>query len=235
MKKAIVIGATSGIGRELAMQLSRAGYSVGATGRRVELLDSLHQQSSGKIITTKADVTNINQQLEALTNLVEKLGGLDLLIYSSGTGILNDKLDYDAEKRTIDTNVDGFTAVINWAFHYFSNQGFGHIANISSVAGIRGSRFAPAYSATKAFQINYLEALYAKCHKDKLKITVTDIRPGFVDTAMAQSPILFWKAPVEKATGQILQAINRKDRVVYITNRWRLMAFIFRLLPQQML
>ncbi len=160
---------------------------------------------------------------------------MDLLIFSSGTGEINPALDFELEKPTLDTNVLGFTAVVDWGYRYFQRQGAGHLAAITSVAALQGEGVAPAYSASKAYQVNYLDALQKKSAKDRVEkgranIVVTDIRPGFVDTDMAKGPGLFWMAPVEKAARQIATAIRRKRQVVYITRRWRLIGFVLRLL-----
>ena len=101
------------------------------------------------------------------------------------------------------------------------------------MGGLRGSSNAPAYNATKAFQINYLEGLRQKATKLKIPIFVNDIRPGFVDTAMAKGEGQFWVTTIEKATNQILQAIKKKRKVVYITKRWKLVAAILKRIPQQ--
>lgn len=151
---------------------------------------------------------------------------------SSGIGDLNDCLDFEIEKRTIDTNILGFTYITNWAFNLFENQKFGHLVAISSVGGFRGSRQAPAYNATKAFQMNYLEGLRQKSKKLKTEIYVTDIRPGFVDTDMAKGEGLFWVSTVNKAASQILNAINKKKKVAYITKRWKLVAAVLKNIPR---
>jgi len=150
---------------------------------------------------------------------------------SSGTGEINPLLEQDIERYTNEVNVAGFTAVADWAFNFFEHHASGHFAAITSIGGIRGSRQAPAYFASKAYQINYLEGLTQKAKKTKLPIYITDVRPGFVDTAMAAGENIFWMATVEKAAKQIFNAIKRKKNVVYVTKRWRPIAFIFRLLP----
>ena len=210
MKKAIVIGATSGIGKELAKLLADNHYKVGITGRRTELLSEMKLQKPDHFIVKTFDITRSATIPQHLEELVNELGGLDLLVVSSGTGDLNDLLDFEIEKRTIDTNVSGFTCIVVWTFNYFKKQQAGHLTAISSIAGIRGSRIAPSYNATKAFQINYLEGLRQKASKLKLPIAVTDIRPGFVNTAMAKGEGQFWVAPVEKAAVQIFDAIRKK-------------------------
>ena len=232
MKKAIIIGATSGIGKGLAKLLSDNNYVVGITGRRTELLEKLKSEKPNSYFIKTLDVTDIKITVQKLDELKTELGGLDLLIISSGTGDLNDNLDFEIEKRTIDTNVLGFTCIANWAFNLFEKQKFGHLVAISSVGGFRGSRRAPSYNATKAFQINYLEALRQKATKLKQPIFVTDIRPGFVDTDMAKGEGQFWVATVDKATRQIFDAINGKRKIVYITKRWRLIAIILKRIPR---
>lgn len=232
MKKAIIVGATSGIGRELAKLLVENGYSVGITGRRTELLQEIKQENPNRYIAQSLDVTNTTDAIEKLEALATELGGMNLLVLSSGTGDANEHLDFEVEKRTIDTNVIGFTRVVDWAFNYFESQESGHLAAISSVGGLRGSRYAPAYNATKAYQINYLEGLRQKAAKLKLPIFVTDIRPGLVDTAMAKGEGLFWVMPLDKTTKQIFRAIRKKREVAYVTRRWRVMAFISKHLPR---
>jgi short-subunit dehydrogenase len=232
MKKAIVIGATSGIGKRLAMLLADNGYKVGITGRRTELLESLRSENNDSYFIKAFDVTDAKVAVEKLEELTVELGGLNLLIYCSGTGDINNNLDFEIEKRTIDTNVVGFTSIADWTFNYFEKQKSGHFAAISSIGGLRGSRQAPAYNATKAYQINYLEGLRQKAARLKEQIIITDIRPGFVDTAMAKGEGLFWVMPVEKVVRQIYKAIIRKKRVVYVTKRWRIIALILKLIPK---
>ncbi|HEX8658315.1 MAG TPA: SDR family NAD(P)-dependent oxidoreductase, partial [Hymenobacter sp.] len=148
------------------------------------------------------------------------------------TGDLNHGLAFAIERATIDTNVLGFTAVADWAFNWFAAQKSGHLVAISSIGGLRGSREAPAYNASKAYQINYLEGLRQKASRLQLPLFVTDIRPGLVDTAMAKGDGLFWVMPVEKAVQQIFQAIRRRKKVAYVTKRWRLLAAIVKWIPR---
>lgn len=233
MKKAIVVGATSGIGKRLAQILAANNYVVGITGRRTELLDELKSENPKAYLTRTFDVTQPDANVENLASLVNELGGLDLLIISSGTGDINQKLDFKIENKTIQTNVTGFTSIADWAFNYFEKQQSGHLVGISSIAGLRGSRHAPSYYATKAYQINYLEGLRQKATKLKAKIAVTDVRPGFVDTPMALGDGQFWVASVDKASKQIFNAIKKKKKIVYITKRWRIIGAILKRLPRQ--
>jgi short-subunit dehydrogenase len=231
MKKAIIIGATSGIGKELAKILTENGYTVGITGRRLELLYDIQKENPKSYRIKNFDITEIEKIETNLNELTNKLGGIDLLILSSGIGDINVNLDFEIDKRTIETNVLGFSCVTNWAFNYFEKQKFGHLVAISSIAGIRGNRRATSYNATKAFQINYLEGLRQKAKNLKINLFVTDIRPGFVNTQMAKGEGLFWVAPVEKASKQIYDAILKKKKIVYVTKRWSIIAFILKIIP----
>jgi len=232
MKKAIVVGASSGIGHQLATLLAANGYKVGITGRRDQLLLNLQSTNPEQFIVSVFDATDIANIPQHLNQLSEELGGLDLLVLSSGTGKVNEALDAKIEQDTNALNVAGFTEIADWAFNYFQKQAFGHFAAITSIAGIRGSRQAPSYFASKAYQISYLEGLRQKAKHTKLPIYITDIRPGFVDTAMAAGENLFWVATVEKAASQIYKAVEHKWDVVYVTKRWRLIGFLFWILPK---
>src|SRR5690625_2704438 len=157
---------------------------VGITGRRTNLLNELKAEKPDRYFVKTVDITDFKRTEQNLNELTNELGGLDLLILCSGIGDLNHNLDFQIERKTIETNVLGYTCVVNWAFNLYEKQKTGHLVAISSVGGLRGSRQAPAYNATKAFQMNYLEGLRQKARKTNTDIKVTDIRPGFVDTDM---------------------------------------------------
>ena len=237
MKKVIIVGATSGIGRNLAKIMVAKGYKVGVTGRRLNLLEEIKSQNPSQICCKSFDIKNTSTLHQHLTELVSELGGLDILVFSSGTGDLNETLDFELEKNCIDTNVLGFTAIADWAYSFFQEQKSGHFVAISSIGGIRGNRMAPAYSASKAYQINYLEGLRIKTSKSKSTspIIITDIRPGFIDTNMAKGDGLFWVVPVEKAAKQIFYAIKHKKKIAYISKRWTLIAALFKILPNKLM
>ena len=230
MKKAIIVGASSGIGNELAKILVENGYEVGITGRRKSELEKMRESRPESYVISSFDCTTENNT-EKLTDLTNKLGGLDLLILSSGTGDLNEKLNYEIENKTNLLNVNAFTEIVDWTFNYFEKEGKGHLVVISSIAGIRGGRIAPAYNASKAYQINYLEGLRQKATKTKNPIYVTDIRPGFVDTDMAKGEGQFWVATKEKAARQIFGIIKKKKGIGYVTKRWWIIAKLLQLIP----
>ena len=227
--KVIIIGATSGIGREIAKIYAKRGDMIGATGRRTDLLLSLQREFPKNIIIEAFDVTG-NENIIHLRSLIEKLDGVDIIIYNSGYGDVSRELDYDLQKKTTDVNVNGFLEIITYGFNYLKNQDNGRLVAISSIASIRGNPSAPAYSASKAYMSNYMEGLFLKARKMRSNILVIDIQPGFVDTGMAKGG-KFWIAPAEKAAVQIVDAIDKKKRRAYITKRWAIIAWLLKQMP----
>ena len=231
MKKAIVIGASSGIGRELSIILAQNGYTVCATGRRADLLQSLQAELSPASFVQAMDVSDTENAIRIFNTITEGLNGTDLVVISAGTGYLNHDLQWPREKNTIDVNVTGFSAIAGAAFRYFTQQKYGHLVGISSIAALRGCGDAPAYNASKAFVSNYLQGLRHNAAALKVPVCISDIRPGFVDTALAQGDGLFWMQSPQKAARQIFTAIQKKKKVAYITKRWILVAWLLKILP----
>ena len=230
-KNIIIIGATSGIGRALFEKYASDGNCIGIAGRRTHLLNELQQEYPDITVTATADITKQDETIRAIDVLCTELKHIDLAIVCSGTGDINASLDYAVERPTIDTNVTGWTFVIDTLYHIFEQQGHGHLVAITSAGGLRGEPMAPAYSASKAYQINYMEALRKKAYKSCNHILVTDIRPGLVDTAMAKGEGLFWVMPVEKVASQIVAAIRKQKSKAYVTKRWHVLADINKNLP----
>ena len=131
MKRAIVIGATSGIGRALAERLAAEGYRVGVTGRREALLEELAASRPGSFCYAAADIMDPAAACAALERLAGELGGMDLCVVSAGTGDLNPGLDYALEEPAIRTNVVGWTAAVDWAYGRFEERGGGHLVVIT--------------------------------------------------------------------------------------------------------
>lgn len=230
MKNAVIIGATSGIGKELAFILSDNGYQLWITGRREPLLNELRDRLAGPTSTCCMDVRNPEASIEKFGEIIAEAGSLDLVIISAGTGSIDPELPWTDEKDTLDTNVTGFAAIANATYHHFVEKGSGHLVGITSLAAIRGGP-AVAYNASKAFESSYLQGLRNKIAKLGLPIAVTEIRPGFVDTRMAKGDGLFWVQPPRKAARQIYRAIRKKKKMAYVTKRWRLIARLIRVLP----
>ena len=232
MKKAIIIGATSGIGQEVAKGLLLQGWKVGVAGRRQSALEAFRTIAPDNIETEVLDVTK-DDATEKLHKLIEKLGGMDLFLLSSGIGHQNMELNPDIELQTVGTNVEGFTRMVTAAFQYFHLHSGGHLAVISSIAGTKGLGVAPAYSATKRFQNTYIDALEQLAHMQKLNIRFTDIRPGFVSTDLLNDgkryPLLMNS---RKVATHIIRALNRKQRVVVVDWRYALIVFFWRMIPR---
>ena len=227
----IIIGATSGIGKALFKKYATNSNRIGIVGRRTHLLDELYQEHPDTTVIAAADITKQDEIAQAIDAFRAELKDIDLAIVCSGTGDINASLDYAVERPTIETNVMGWTFVIDTLYHIFELQGHGHLVAITSAGGLRGEPMAPAYSASKAYQINYMEALRKKAYKRGNHIRVTDIRPGLIDTAMAKGEGLFWVMPVEKVASQIIAAIRKEKSKAYITKRWHVLAIINKSLP----
>lgn len=225
-KRAIVIGASSGIGREVAKLLIQEGWTLGVAARRIELL-----QDIGNVEVEQIDVTTEDAPAR-LRSLIEKLGGMDLFFYASGIGKQNRELQQDIEIATMQTNALGFTRMIGEAYRYFAEKGEGHIAAITSIAGTKGLGPAPAYSATKAMQNVYLQALEQQAHARGLRIRFTDIRPGFVDTALLSGDFHYpMMLKPQKVACEIIRAINAHEHVRVIDWKYRLLTAVWRTIP----
>ncbi len=238
-RKAIIIGASSGIGREVTKLLIADGWTVGIAARRKENLESLRDMEttddngmkSGKIHISSIDV-NSEESVSKLHDLIRSIGGVDLFFYSAGIGKQNIMLDKDTELSTVNTNCMGFCSMIGCAYRYMASHGGGHIASITSIAGTKGLGAAPAYSATKAFQTTYLEALSQQANLRKLNIRFTDIRPGFVATPLLGDsnhyPLLM---PVEKVARIIVKAVYDKKEIKIVDWKWHIITFFWKLIP----
>lgn len=232
MKQAIIVGATSGIGREVAKLLLADGWRIGAAGRRVAELESLKAVAPDKVEIQSLDVISEDAPKQ-LQQLIDKVGGMDLYFHSSGIGFQNPTLDVEVEMRTMQTNGDGFVRMITAAFHYFKQTGReGHIAAISSIAGTRGLGIASAYSATKAFQNTYLQCLTQLARMQHLPICFTDIRPGFVRTALLKAGNYPMQLTPEYTAKKIVKALKRKKRIAIIDWKYRIIVGFWRLIPR---
>lgn len=224
-KRAIIMGATSGIGYEVAKLLIAEGWYLGIAGRRLEKLQAFQRQAPEKIQIRTIDIRKEGAEKE-FDALIDEVGGMDLYVHCSGIGFQNYDLVPDIELNTLETNGTGFTRMVGHAFRYFLQQGKGHIAVISSIAGTKGLGIAPAYSATKRFQNLYIDALEQLAHMHHSPICFTDIRPGFVATGLLNDgkhyPMLM---KPENVARHIVRAIHRKQRITIIDWRYKVMVF----------
>lgn len=231
-KRAVIMGATSGLGYEVALLLLSDGWKLGLAGRREENLRELQSEFPEQVCIKAIDVKDSNSD-KALLALIDELGGMDIYFHSSGIGYQNTRLDADIELNTLETNGTGFTRLVGTAFRYFKEKGRGHIAVISSIAGTKGLGVAPAYSATKRFQNTYIDALEQLTGMQKLNIRFTDIRPGFVATSLLNDgknyPMLM-KTPY--AAKLIVKALRRNKRIAVIDWKYSILVFFWRLIPR---
>lgn len=225
----LIIGASSGIGKELSIRYASLGNEVIAVARRKPLLQEL-AQTSPNIQVAQCDIADIESSQDLLAQIFTS--PIDLAILCSGVGDLNPDLDFAIERSTLNINVIGWTFFADFIYKKFEEQRYGHLVVISSCGGLRGEPMAPSYSASKAFQMNYAEALCKKAFRSKLPIVVTDIRPGLVNTRMAKGEGLFWVMPVEKVAAQIMTAITKNKDVVIVTKRWSILHWIMKHLPR---
>lgn len=228
------MGATSGIGLEVAKVLAEKGWMVGIAGRRQELLQQIQQEHQNIVATEQIDVTQAEAPKRLLA-LIEKLGGMDLYFHSSGIGYQNTELDMERELATIETNAVGMTRMVGAAFHYFEAhpEQRGQIAVISSIAGTKGLGAAPAYSSTKRFVNHYLECLTQLCHIRHIRhISIHDIRPGFVRTALISGSNYPLQLDAAKVAQQIIKKVEQRRAIITVDWRYRLLVFFWRLIPR---
>lgn len=227
----IIVGATSGIGYEVAKVYWKRGYRLGLAGRRLDRLEEFRRQDPEHIWIKRLDVTD-EDATDRLDELIQAMGGMDIFLLSSGIGHQNKELDASIEQATIRTNVAGFTRMTLAAYRYFSDRGGGHIAVISSIAGTKGLGVAPSYSATKRYQNIYIDALAQLSRMEERPIVFTDIRPGFVRTDLLKDgrvyPMLLSPS---YAARRIASAIDRKKRRAVIDWRYAILVFFWKLIP----
>ena len=231
-KKVVIIGASSGMGMEVAKLLLDEGCQLGVAARREDRLLALKQLAPDRVVTATIDVT-AEDAPHRLRSLIDEMGGMDLFFYSSGIGKQNRTLEPDIELNTFNTNAMGFARMIGEAYRYFAERGEGHIAAITSIAGTKGLGPAPSYSATKAMQNVYLQALEQQSNARGLKIRFTDIRPGFVDTALLSGDFRYpMMLKPEMVARQIVRALKSKRHIQVIDWKYSLLTACWRRLPR---
>lgn len=239
-QRAIVVGASSGIGAALARRLVADGWRVGAVARRAEMLKDLERDvadaatvSGGRLVARAHDVVNAAEVPVVFEDLVRELGGLDLVIYAAAVMPRVGPQEYDTEKDLdqLAVNVGGCIAWGNAAARLFQTQRSGTIVGISSIAGDRGRKGNPVYGTTKAAMNTYLEALRNRLAEHG--VHVCTIKPGFVDTSMTKGlPGLFWLISADRAAELVMNAARSKADVRYVPKRWFLVGTVIRCIPR---
>jgi short-subunit dehydrogenase len=235
---AVIIGASSGIGEALAHELSRAGWHLGLLARRLDRLEALRQALAPETLVRGLDVTQPDAAT-ILERVFEELGGVDLVVISAGTGHLNAEMRWPPDLDTVTVNVVAFMAMAQVAMRHFLRRGRGHLVGISSVAALRGHGASAAYAASKAFQSLYLDGLRDLARHSGHPVAVTDVQPGFVETAMMKTdrplPPLVRRllvASAATAARQILTAVRKRKKHAYVPRRYSAVALVLRLLPR---
>nr|WP_232371751.1 SDR family NAD(P)-dependent oxidoreductase [Leptospira ainazelensis] len=234
MKKAIVVGASSGIGAEIAKQLLEKGYSVALVGRRKALLKAIAgeyiRQKKAFIVTN--DVSKFESVSKAFKNCVVILGGLDEIYYCAGVALNVKRDEFNTYKdfEMLNVNLLGAFAWLNLAAAYFQKKRNGVLVAISSFSGDRGRKAVPAYHASKAGLTTYLESLRNRLAR--LGVIVITIRPGYVETSMTTNAKgTFWMISAQEAATRILKAKDKRQENIYLSWRWRLLSVVMRSIP----
>ena len=236
-KKAIIIGASSGIGRSLAYILDKEGYELGLVARRENLLEELGSELIHNTYILPLDISKHTTAINSIKNLINEMGGIDLFILAAGVGKINESLDFSLAKNVIDINVSGFVACANTAIKYFINKGSGHFVGISSLGAYFRAHDVPTYMASKAFVSSYMGSLRKKVRKElgrNSKVYVTDIKPGFVKTRLVTlnniNPPLM--VSTDKAAKSIYRVIKKKKKSAFVPRRWAFFGFVFKHAPE---
>ena len=239
-KRAIVIGASVGMGREVAKLLAADGYIVGMTARRLPLLEAIQKAIPTPTYIAAMDAAKPHEAVAILNRMINDMGGLDLLVIAV-TGFHDcdwESSDWEDVAAVLTVDVTGFFALAQTGLNFFEEQGHGHLVGFSSIDGLRGVAAAPAYSAAKAFCSRYLEAERNKFAQKQIPIFVTDIVPGWIDSMgnfdHSKVPQAYWVETLEDASREIFEAIKNKKPVAYITKRWQMLAELLPHIPDEL-
>ena len=234
----LITGASSGIGKALALEMAGRGYNLGLAARNVAALRSLEQSVTGRfpqtqVAVTECDVTDTAGAPSLIHRTAETLGGLDILFANAGIG-LGEKIGagaFEKSRQTVMVNLIGAMATVDAAVAYFLEQGHGHIVGTSSVAAFRGMPRGGSYSASKAGFAIYLEALRAETFRKNIDVTV--LYPGYIDTPLNRMlPRRPFVIPVEKGAAIIAELIEKKKkRATVPAFPWRIVGPLLKILP----
>ena len=235
-KRMIIIGATSGIGESLARQAIKKGYIIAGTGRRKDRLISMREELGEHFYFREMDVTNFEEASDKLHSLIEEMNGMDIIVLNAGIANAPSSSITSMEQTVTDVNVKGFIQLFGESFQYFRKAGTGQIVGISSIASLFGSARNAPYAASKAYISTYMQAYRNRCITSNIDITITDCKPGFVESEMTEGKKgMFWVADTEKAVKQLLIDIEKRKAYSYVTRRWRLVAWLIKMTPNWIL
>lgn len=226
------MGATSGIGLRVAEIFAKAGWLVGAAGRKEKVMRKLQSDFPDRIRYAQIDI-NATDAPSRLRDLIARLGGMDIYFHISGIGYENETLITDHDTATAQTNVVGFTRMIDTAFRHFRSHGKrGRIAAVTSVAGTKGIGQLASYSASKKYQQTYLTALDQLARMQGLDISFTDIRPGWIRTPLLNPDRIYpMTMTLDHAVAGIIRAVIARKRVCVVDWRWDIAVRLWSLIP----
>jgi len=218
-----IIGSSTGIGRALAEAHRKTGIECITFTRNPESLKGF--------ISFHLDLTNEQNAESVFEHAFSQYPEIENIFLISGTGDIEATPSYETAKSTIALNCSGFTLAAYHAAKHLESRGTGHLVAVTSVAAIRGGGQSLSYNASKAYQSSLLEGLRCRFTRLKSAITVTEVRAGFVETAMMKAEKPFWVTSADQAAQAILSASVTRRELVYVLGRWRLIGWLFTLLP----
>jgi len=233
-KRAIIVGASSGIGAALARTLAADGTLVALVARRQDKLAALASELNADALLARVyahDVMQTENAAPLFETITRDLGGLDLIIYAAGIMPPVGPEEYATAKdaEIIAANFTGAVAWLNEAARRFEKAQTGTIVGISSVAGDRGRRGSPVYGATKAALNSYLESLRNRI--ERRGAFVVTIKPGPVKTPMTEGLKMPGMISAEQAAAEILRAAKDRVRVAYVPGKWKPIMAVIRAIP----
>lgn len=232
MKRVVIMGASSGIGLAVAEALASRGVKTGLAARHTKELHALKEKYPDCVEYESIDVTHADGP-KKLEDLIDKLGGMDIYFHVAGIGYANPTLAPHREAEMIATNAAGFARMVSAAYGYYRDNGIkGQIVALTSVAGTNGIGEMAAYSASKKCAQTYLVALEQLANKEKVDITFTDIRPGWIRTPLLDSDKSYpMEMTLDYVVPQIIRAIVKHPRVAYIDARWAAVCAAWKAIP----
>lgn len=234
-KVVFITGASSGLGRAMALEFARRGAAIGALARREDRLRQLCDEikaAGGRIEYAVADATDRANVHAGLHSLAERLGPCDLLVANAGVGASNTATDLNvpAAETVIRTNLLGPIYAIEAVLPAMLARGSGHLVGISSVASFKGLPTAAAYCASKAGLSAYLESIRISLRSKN--VAVTTICPGFVKTAMTTDlKKMMWVLEADVAARLMVNAIERRRKVYWFPKRMRAIMWLTKWTP----
>jgi len=235
-RRAVIVGASSGIGAELARQLANEGYALALLARREDALKILTGEINAASGDTRAvyyvhNVCDYGAIPGLFQTLLADLKRIDALVYVAGVmpNVVFSEYNFEKDQAMVEVHLLGAMAWLGQAATLFERMKGGKIVGISSVAADRGRVKNPGYNASKAGFDTYLEALRNRLTRSG--VHVLTVRPGPVDTPMTKDVGGLFMVKPEKVVKDIVRAMRRRQQVLYTPARWRLIMFIVRNLP----